>query len=113
MTLDNAVKTEYNGNGMRVKLIVIYILNIIDLIATMLLVKRFGLEIEGNPIGKWLIETNLVWFVKVVGVGVALLGLWKLQGIKIAHTASTVILVVYSILVIYHGVIGSAVLSIM
>ena len=98
--------------GMKVKLIVIYVLNIIDLIATMLLVKRFGLEIEGNPIGKWLIETNLVWFVKIIIVGVALFGLYRLQGIKIAHTASTVILVVYSILVIYHGVIGSAVLSI-
>ena len=46
--------------GMKVKLIVIYILNIIDLIATMLLVKRFGVQIEGNPIGQWLIETNLV-----------------------------------------------------
>ena len=98
--------------GMKVKLIVIYTLNIIDLIATMLLVKRFGIQIEGNPIGKWLIETNLVWFVKIVIVGAALLGLYKLQEIKIAHTASTVILVVYSILVIYHGVIGSAVLSI-
>ena len=98
--------------GMKVKLIVIYVLNIIDLIATMLLVKRFGLEIEGNPIGKWLIETNFVWFVKIVIVGAALLGLYKLQEIKIAYTASTVILVVYSILVIYHGVIGSAVLSI-
>ena len=99
--------------GMKVKLIVIYTLNIIDLIATMLLVKRFGIQIEGNPIGKWLIETNLVWFVKIVIVGAALLGLYKLQEIKIARTASTVILVVYSILVIYHGVIGSAVLSIM
>ena len=97
---------------MKVKLIVIYVLNIIDLIVTMLLVKHFGLEIEGNPIGKWLIETNLVWFVKIFIVGAALLGLYKLQEIKIAHTASTVILVVYSILVIYHGVIGSAVLSI-
>lgn len=97
---------------MKVKLIVIYMLNIIDLIATMLLVKRFGLEIEGNLIGKWLIETNLVWFVKIFIVGAALLGIYKLQEIKIAHTASTVILVVYSILVIYHGVIGSAVLSI-
>ena len=98
--------------GMKVKLIVIYTLNIIDLIATMLLVKRFGIQIEGNPIGKWLIETNLVGFVKIIIVGTALLGLYKLQGIKIAHTASTVILVVYSILVIYHGVIGSVVLSI-
>ena len=98
---------------MKVKLIVIYILNIIDLIVTMLLVKRFGVQIEGNPIGKWLIETNLVWFVKIIIVGAALFGLYRLQEIKIAHTASTVILVVYSILVIYHGVIGSAVLSIM
>lgn len=98
---------------MKVKLIVIYILNIIDLIATMLLVKRFGIQIEGNLIGKWLIETNLVWFVKIFIVGVALLGLYKLQESKTANTASTVILVVYSILVIYHGVIGSAVLSIM
>ena len=97
---------------MAIRLILTYVLNIIDLIATMLLVKRFGLEIEGNPIGKWLIETNLVWFVKIVIVGVALFGLYKLQEIKIAHTASTVILVVYSILVIYHVVIGSAVLSI-
>ena len=99
--------------GMKVKLIVIYVLNIIDLIATMLLVKRFGIQIEGNPIGTWLIETNLVWFIKIVIVGVALLGLYKLQESKISHTASTVILVVYSILVIYHGVIGSVVLSIM
>lgn len=90
---------------MKVKLIVIYVLNIIDLIATMLLVKRFGLEIEGNPIGKWLIETNLVWFVKIVGVGAALLGLYKLQGIKIAHTASTIWLVTYALIFIYHIII--------
>lgn len=36
---------------MAIRLILTYILNIIDLIATMLLVKRFGIQIEGNPIG--------------------------------------------------------------
>ena len=90
---------------MRVKLIVIYVLNIIDLIATVLLVKRFGLEIEGNPIGKWLIETNLVWFVKVVVVGVALLTLWKFKENKIVSIASTVLLGIYSILALYHVII--------
>ena len=90
---------------MRVKLIVIYILNIVDLIATMLLVKRFGLEIEGNPIGKWLIETNLVWFVKVVIIGVALLGLYKFKENKIANIASTGLLVIYGILIVYHVII--------
>ena len=90
---------------MKVKLIVIYVLNIIDLIATMLLVKRFGIQIEGNPIGKWLIETNLVWFVKIFIVGVALLGLYKLQEIKIAQTASTIWLVTYALIFIYHIII--------
>lgn len=90
---------------MKLKLIVIYILNIIDLIATMLLVKRFGIEIEGNPIGTWLIETNLVWFVKIVIVGVALLILWKFKEDKIVSIASTVLLGIYSILVLYHVII--------
>ena len=90
---------------MKVKLIVIYILNIIDLIATMLLVKRFGLEIEGNPLGKWLIETNLVWFVKIFIVGAALLGLYKFKEDKIVSIASTVLLGIYSILVLYHVII--------
>lgn len=87
---------------MKVKLIVIYILNIIDLIATMLLVKRFGLEIEGNPIGKWLIETNLVWFVKVVGVGVALLLLYKFKNNKLAIVGSWITLITFSLLAVYH-----------
>lgn len=87
---------------MRVKLIVIYVLNIIDLIATMLLVKRFGLEIEGNPIGKWLIETNLVWFVKVVIVGVALLLLYKFKNNKLAIVGSWITLITFSLLAVYH-----------
>ena len=91
--------------GMKVKLIVIYMLNIIDLIATMLLVKRFGIQIEGNPIGTWLIETNFVWFVKIVIVGAALLILWKFKEDKIVSIASTVLLGVYSILALYHVII--------
>lgn len=87
---------------MKVKLIVIYILNIIDLIATMLLVKRFGLEIEGNPIGKWLIETNLVWFVKVVIVGVALLLLYKFKNNKLVIVGSWITLITFSLLAVYH-----------
>lgn len=87
---------------MKVKLIVIYTLNIIDLIATMLLVKRFGIQIEGNPIGKWLIETNLVWFVKVVVVGVALLLLYKFKNNKLAIVGSWITLITFSLLAVYH-----------
>ena len=87
---------------MKVKLIVIYILNIIDLIATILLVKSFGLEIEGNPIGKWLIDTNLVWFVKIVIVGAALLLLYKFKNNKLAIVGSWITLITFSLLAVYH-----------
>lgn len=96
---------------MKVKLIVIYVLNIIDLIATMLLVKRFGLEIEGNPIGTWLIETNLVWFVKIVIVGVALLLLFKFKNNKLAIVGSWITLITFSLLAVYHIFINFRVLQ--
>lgn len=96
---------------MKVKLIVIYVLNIIDLIATMLLVKRFGVQIEGNPIGKWLIETNLVWFVKVVIVGAALLLLFKFKNNKLAIVGSWITLITFSLLAVYHIFISFRVLQ--
>lgn len=87
---------------MKVKLIVVYMLNIIDLIATMLLVKRFGIQIEGNPIGTWLIETNLIWFVKIVIVGAALLLLYKFKNNKLAIVGSWITLITFSLLAVYH-----------
>lgn len=96
---------------MKVKLIVIYVLNIIDLIATILLVKRFGIQIEGNPIGKWLIETNLVWFVKIVIVGAALLLLFKFKNNKLAIVGSWITLITFSLLAVYHIFINLRVLQ--
>ena len=54
------------------RLIRIYILNLFDLLATMYLVILFRVDIEGNIVGKWLIETKLVYFFKIVIVGVLL-----------------------------------------
>lgn len=96
---------------MKVKLIVIYVLNIIDLIATILLVKRFGIQIEGNLIGKWLIETNLVWFVKIVIVGAALLLLFKFKNSKLAIVGSWITLITFSLLAVYHIFISFRVLQ--
>lgn len=90
---------------MRVKLIITYILNIIDLIATMFLIKRFGLQVEGNPFGRWLIETGLVYFVKIFVIGIALWILWLFKERRIAKIVSTVSLLAYSIITIYHVVI--------
>ena len=93
---------------MKARLILTYIFNIIDLIITMYLVRLFGLSIEGNPIGRWLIKTNLQYFVKIVIIGALLLEIWKLSEgncKKIANIASWVLIIAYSILIFYHIVI--------
>ena len=93
---------------MKTRLILTYIFNIIDLIVTMYLVRLLGLSVEGNPIGRWLIKTNLQYVVKIVIIGTLLLGIWKLSKgncKKIANIASWVMIIAYSILIFYHIVI--------
>ena len=87
---------------MKVRLIITYIFNLIDLIATMYLVSLFGLSVEGNPIGRWLIQTNLVYVIKIAVVGLALLLLWKFKNNRFAIVGSWVILIAFSLLAIYH-----------
>lgn len=92
---------------MKVRLIITYIFNLIDLIATMYLVSLFGLSIEGNPIGCWLIRTNLVYPFKIGVVGGLLLtiGLLSRRSRKAANIASGVLLVTFSVLVLYHATV--------
>lgn len=92
---------------MKVRLIVTYIFNLIDLIATMYLVSLFGLSVEGNPIGRWLIRTNLVYPFKIVVMGGLLLaiGLLGKRNKKAANIGSWVLLTVFTSLILYHGVI--------
>lgn len=54
-------------------IIVTYILNIIDYICTRYWIDIYGLEVEANPVGRWMFETNIAWFVKIFIVGAALL----------------------------------------
>ena len=91
---------------MKTRLILTYIFNIIDLIVTMYLVRLFGLSVEGNPIGRWLIKTNLQYFVKIVIIGALLLGIWKLcKGNNLINICSWILFVAYTLLIIYHGVL--------
>lgn len=92
---------------MKVRLIITYIFNLIDLIATMYLVSLFGLSIEANPIGRWLIRTNLVYPFKIGLVGGLLLaiGLLGKRNKKAANIGSWVLLTVFTSLILYHGVI--------
>lgn len=88
-----------------IKFIAIYVLNIIDLIATMQLVNCFGTNVEGNLYGKWLINNNCVYFIKIVVVALALFILYKFRKNKLASISTNILLIIYSLLAIYHIVI--------
>lgn len=97
---------------MKVRLAITYIFNLIDLIATMYLVSLFGLSVEGNPIGRWLIQTNLVYPFKIGLVGGLLLaiGLLGKRNKKAANIGSWVLLLAFSALTVYHGIICLSIL---
>ena len=92
---------------MKVRLTITYIFNLIDLIATMYLVSLFGLSVEGNPIGRWRIQTNLVYPFKIGVVGSLLLaiGLLSEKNRRMADMCSWILLIIFLGLTIYHFVI--------
>ena len=87
-------------------LLIAYILNIIDYLFTRHWVNLYGIEIEGNPFGRWLFENNLAGVVKFFGVGVllAVMGICIRLKPKLAPIAYIPI-VVYGLIVLYHLVI--------
>ena len=91
---------------MKARLAITYIFNLIDLIATMYLVSLFGLSIEANPIGRWLIRTNLVYPFKIGVVGVLLWAIGLLGKInkKAATIGSWVLFIAFSALVLYQAI---------
>lgn len=92
--------------GVIINLILAYILNIIDYIFTLVWVKKYGIEIEANPIGRWMLENNIAWVFKIFVIG----GLFALLGYLLhCYTkyawVGYIPLVVYGFIVIYHIVI--------
>ena len=86
-----------------VRLFIAYFLNLVDYFFTLYWVKNYGIDIESNPIGKWLFENDLAGFVKIFVVGILFLILALLsKKSKKAITAGTLLVTVYSIVVIYH-----------
>ena len=88
---------------MKIRLIIAYLLNLFDLVMTSHWVNKFGIEIEANPIGRWLYQNHLAVPFKAFGFGALLIALYF--GIKSNPKwgwTSWVVLAVYSILAIYH-----------
>jgi hypothetical protein len=84
-------------------LIIAYLLNIIDYIFTSYWVSLYGISIEGNPLGRWMLENDLVGVFKVSIMG----GLFILLGCLFKRYPrykwiGFIPLVVYGLIVIYH-----------
>ncbi|MBE5869271.1 MAG: hypothetical protein E7293_10035 [Lachnospiraceae bacterium] len=86
-----------------IPLIISYILNIVDYIFTLYWVKLYGIEMEGNPFGRWMLEHHLAWVFKILVVGVlfVLLG-YMIKRYRKGMKAAYLILTVYSAVVVYH-----------
>lgn len=88
---------------MKVPLMITYLLNLFDLSFTMRMVNRFGIEVEGNPIGRWLIQSGSVYTVKIGAMAVALYALYRCtENIPKWKWICLIPLVIYSLLAIYH-----------
>lgn len=54
-------------------LVITYLLNTVDYFQTLYAVQQFGLSIELNSIGRWLLENDCAWIAKLIVVPIALI----------------------------------------
>lgn len=82
---------------------IIYILNLFDLACTGYLVCKYGLDIEGNPIGRFILTSvDSIIIFKVLIPAAALVQIWKYRDHKLAQVALWLLLGVFAVLTIYH-----------
>lgn len=84
-------------------LLIAYLLNIIDYLFTSYWVSLYGIDIEGNPIGRWMFENNVAWVFKIFIMGglFAVLGYFIKKFPKYKWVAY-IPLAVYGLIVLYH-----------
>ena len=84
-------------------LFIAYLLNIIDYLFTSHWVNLYGIDIEGNPFGRWMLENNAAFGFKffVVGAFFAVLGVCISKHPQ-AKWVAYIPLVVYGLIDLYH-----------
>ena len=92
---------------MLVKLVVIYALNIFDLIATRTLISKYGIKAEANPIGRFLFQNGIAEVFKICVVGILLMILYVVwckfpTKQRLIKFLINFLLVVFIYLTIYH-----------
>lgn len=82
--------------------IITYLLNIGDLVFTLRLSKEYGNEIEGNPIGKMLMNNTLATVLVKVFMAIPMFGLYFLRRFAFCRVCVFVLFGIYVILTLYH-----------
>lgn len=84
-------------------LFISYLFNVIDYLFTSKWVKLYGIDIEANPIGRWMFSNNLAFTIKIFVIGALFILLWfLLKKSKNASKIKYLIFGVYSITTLYH-----------
>lgn len=86
--------------------IITCILNALDVIFTVYLVNKYDIEIELNPVGKWLVMSNCGIIIKIFVTSLLVMLLNALKSkYPFARYALMLLLIVFSILTVYHLII--------
>lgn len=87
--------------------IVTCILNALDALFTLYLVNKYDIDIELNPVGKWLIASKYGLIIqKIIVVSLLVVLLYTLKTkYPLARYALLFLLIVFSLLTVYHLII--------
>ena len=86
--------------------IVTCILNALDALFTVYLVNKYDIDIELNPVGKWLIPSKYGLLIKIIVVSLLVVLLYTLKTkYPLARYALLFLLIMFSLLTVYHLII--------
>lgn len=86
--------------------VVTCILNALDALFTVYLFNKYDVDIELNPIGKWLISSNYGIIIKIFVTSLLVMLLNALKSkYPLARYALLFLLIVFSLLTVYHLII--------
>ena len=92
--------------------ILLIILNILDYIFTLSLTKNYGLDIESNPIGKWILGSKIREIIfKILLPTISIIILYINRDIKVALISTYIILIIYLLVIIKHLLIKGWILK--
>lgn len=88
---------------MKLKLFIIWLLNLFDYIMTLKQVNKYDTDIEANPIMRFAMQNDVLFFImKIVLVSFWLFIMYQYRDSLICKIGCWILLIVYTALAIYH-----------